>query len=153
MADAFIERVQEQLGGRLRQLCIKNSHRVYCDIDASDLREAARILHEGMGARFSTATGIDTFQGIEILYHFSFDAGGVFVTLRVLLTDKAHPVVDSLTSLGEGFDWIEREIHELLGVDFTGHPNLTHLLLVDEWPEGCYPLRKDCLFEKGPGHE
>jgi len=40
-------------------------------------------------------------------------------------------------------EWIEREIHEMFGVNFKGHPNLKHLLLKDDWPEGNYPLRRD----------
>ncbi|MCK9615713.1 MAG: NADH-quinone oxidoreductase subunit C, partial [Candidatus Omnitrophica bacterium] len=40
-------------------------------------------------------------------------------------------------------DWVEREIHELLGINFKGHPNLKHLLLDDDWPKDSYPLRKD----------
>jgi NADH-quinone oxidoreductase subunit C len=103
-----------------------------------------------MRARFSIATGSDTVKGIEILYHFSFDSrGGVFISLRVLLEDKKHPCIDSLTPVFKAADWIEREIHELLGVDFKGHPKLAHLLLVEDWPEGKYPLRKDFISEKG----
>jgi len=34
-------------------------------------------------------------------------------------------------------------MHELLGIYFIGHPDLSRLLLADEWPEGVYPLRKD----------
>jgi NADH-quinone oxidoreductase subunit C len=39
-------------------------------------------------------------------------------------------------------DWVEREIHEMLGIKFIGHPRLTHLLLDDDWPKGDFPLRK-----------
>jgi NADH-quinone oxidoreductase subunit C len=37
----------------------------------------------------------------------------------------------------------EREVHDILGVQFTGHPDLARLLLPDEWPDGVYPLRKE----------
>jgi Ni,Fe-hydrogenase III component G len=40
-------------------------------------------------------------------------------------------------------EWIEREIHDILGIDFKNHPNLKRLILFDDWPEGVYPLRKD----------
>ncbi|MCK4504279.1 MAG: NADH-quinone oxidoreductase subunit C, partial [Candidatus Aegiribacteria sp.] len=43
----------------------------------------------------------------------------------------------------EAFNWIEREISELLGVTFTGHPDPRKLLLADNWPECVYPLRQD----------
>jgi formate hydrogenlyase subunit 5 len=40
-------------------------------------------------------------------------------------------------------EWIEREIQDLLGIRFDGHPNPKRLILADDWPEGVYPLRKD----------
>jgi NADH:ubiquinone oxidoreductase subunit C len=40
-------------------------------------------------------------------------------------------------------EWIEREMWELLGIRFRNHPDLRHLLLSDDWPEGKYPLRRD----------
>jgi len=46
------------------------------------------------------------------------------------------------TAFTDGALWIEREMHELLGVNFPGHPNLKKLLLPDDWPDGVYPLRK-----------
>ena len=39
--------------------------------------------------------------------------------------------------------WIEREIHEILGINFKGHPDMRKLLLPEGWPEGVYPLRRD----------
>ncbi len=92
--------------------------------------------------RFSTATGCDTPQGIEIIYHFSYDKSGEIFSIRVLLEDKKNPQIDSITPIIRGAEWIEREIWELLGVDFPGHPDLKHLLLIDEWPKDKYPLRK-----------
>ncbi|MCX6358013.1 MAG: NADH-quinone oxidoreductase subunit C, partial [Candidatus Aureabacteria bacterium] len=50
---------------------------------------------------------------------------------------------DSLAPVLKAAEWIEREIHEMLGVRFTGHPNLKRLLLADDMPEGRYPLRRD----------
>jgi NADH-quinone oxidoreductase subunit C len=85
---------------------------------------------------------VDTRFHLEVLYHFSVEALNLLVTLRVKL-DKKAPRVDSLAPLIKGAAWIEREIHELLGIDFAGHPDLHRLLLSEEWPEGVYPLRQD----------
>ena len=51
--------------------------------------------------------------------------------------------MDSLANVFSGANWIEREIHEMLGVNFKGHPDLRKLLLSDDWPEGVCPLRAD----------
>ena len=80
--------------------------------------------------------------GVEILYHFDFYQLPVVFSVRVFLK-KPKCEVDSLASIIKGTEWIEREIAELLGVHFKNHPNMKHLLLLDDWPEGNYPLRRD----------
>ncbi len=117
--------------------------RVYFKVGKENIVKVARFLFSELGLRFSIASGVDTPEGIEILYHFSFDKTGEFFTARVILTDKKHPEIDSLATLFPGANWIEREIWEMLGVNFKGHPNLKRLLLSEDWPEGKYPLRKE----------
>ena len=79
---------------------------------------------------------------MEILYHFTVEDIDLVISLRVILS-KTNPEIASLTSVFTAAHWIEREIHELLGVNFVGHPQLTRLLLPEDWPQGVYPLRKD----------
>ena len=79
---------------------------------------------------------------MEILYHFSVEEIDLVISLRVTLP-KTKLEITSLTSVFTAAHWIEREIHELLGINFVGHPKLKRLLLPEDWPEGVYPLRKD----------
>ena len=141
------ENIAQQLKGKFQERIIKyeekSERRVYIDIEPAMIPEIAEYTFRDLGCRMVTATGIDTPQGIEILYHFSHDASGQVISLRTLLRDKKNPQIASLALIIKGADWIEREIWELLGVNFTGHPNLTHLLLIDDWPEGKHPLRKE----------
>lgn len=138
-----MEKVKEGLGDRIIEWHEHSPRRVYITIAPKDIKYAANLLFNEMKARFATATGQDTPDGIEILYHFSYDKTGQIFTFRVLLPDKKKPEVDSLATMFPGAEWIEREMWELLGINFIGHPNLKHLLLIDEWPEGEYPLRHD----------
>lgn len=133
--------VREKLGDKITQWREISRRRIYLEVDKKDILEAARILFLELGMRFATASGIDTPEGIEILYHFSFDENGEIYTLRVLLDDKKRPEADSITPLIKGAEWIEREMWEMLGIQFRGHPNLKRLLLADDWPEGEHPLR------------
>ena len=99
-------------------------------------------MFKDLGARFNIASGIDCRRHIEILYHFTFDDINLTVSLRVILS-RDTPRIDSLAKTFEAANWIEREMHELLGIDFTGHPDLRKLLLPENWPDGSYPLRYD----------
>lgn len=120
-----------------------NPKRLYIRIPRERLTGAAKYLHRERGMRLSICTGIDTREGYEILYHFSEDSTGTMYTLKVLVP-KDDPKVESQATWFPATDWIEREMHELLGIDFPGHPNLTPLLTSDtDWDGGRYPLRRD----------
>ncbi len=138
----IIENIKVRAGKDMLDFNDASDKRVYFTIKKEILPKTVRYLFNDVKARFIIASGVDTRKAIEILYHFSVDEIGLIVSLRVIL-EKSALQVESLTSIMKCADWIEREIHELLGVDFKGHPNLKHLLLKDDWPEGNYPLRRD----------
>jgi len=64
------------------------------------------------------------------------------VTVKVPVP-KENCELESIASLISGANWIEREIAELLGVNFLNHPDPGRLLLAEDWPEGKYPLRQE----------
>ncbi len=136
------EMIRSGLGSMITDWKEHSPRRVYIGIGKKDIVDAVRVMFKDLGCRFSTISAVETRDGFELLYHFSYDKAGEFYSLRVALVGKESPRVDSITPLFAGAEWIERETWELFGIDFTGHPNLTHLLLMDEWPEGKYPLRK-----------
>ena len=137
------ERIKERLGSKIMDWQEKNVKRIYLTVKKEDIYETAKVLFKELNLRFSIATGIDTPAAFEILYHFSFDETGQIFSLRVLIPDKKKPEINSLALIFPGAEWIEREIWEMLGINFIGHPNLKRLLLADEWPEGKYPLRHE----------
>jgi len=136
------ESIRSRLGKKILDWQEKSPRRIYFGVKKEDIVEAAKILFKDLGLRFSIASGIDTPAGLEILYHFSFDETGEFYSVRVLIEDKKNPQIDSISPVFPGAEWIEREIWEMLGINFIGHPNLKRLLLAEDWPEGNYPLRK-----------
>lgn len=88
---------------------------------------------------------------IEVVYHLSsFTFPGRRFTFKLVLprwkgnTPGQLPEVPTVTSVWRTADWQEREVYDLIGVFFQGHPNLVRILLSDDWVG--YPLRKDYEF-------
>jgi NADH-quinone oxidoreductase subunit C len=111
-------------------------------------RELLRVTAEHCRAHLqfnflSDATSVDRFPvepRFELNYHLVSIPNKTKVRLRTTVSG-ADPVVDSLVPVWPGAGWLEREIFDLMGIRFNGHPDLRRILLPDDW-EG-YPLRKD----------
>ena len=140
------EEVLKDIKGRFKKDIVdvfdKSAKRVYIEIKPESIVKVAGYIFKDLGARFNTATGVDARAYMEILYHFTIEDINLLISLRVRL-QKPKLEINSLTPVFEGAYWIEREIHEMLGIDFKGHPDLRKLLLSDDWPEGVHPLRCD----------
>jgi len=108
------------------------------------LHAVARFLRDDPALRCDTlrlVTGIDRPpEAIEVVYHLLSLTHRHEVRLRVRLT-REDPLVVSLQDLWPTANWHEREIYDLLGVRFSGHPNLKRLLMPVDWVG--HPLRKD----------
>lgn len=120
----------------------RSESRIYVGVDAGMIRDIAGFMFNNLGARLIILSALETRAGMEILYHFSFDQLGKIVSLRAVVP-MPEPRIDSITPLIDGAEYIEREIMDLFGVEFVGHPNPTRFLLGDGWPEGVYPYRKE----------
>ncbi len=109
-------------------------------IKKEELRKAAEKVKDMGFDHLSVITGIDYADRFEVIYNFFSYSRKQNLVLKVIL-DHTNPEVDSLTSLWKGADWLERETYDLVGIKFTGHPNLIRILLPDGWMG--HPLRKD----------
>ncbi|MCS7230550.1 MAG: NADH-quinone oxidoreductase subunit C [Elusimicrobiota bacterium] len=137
----IINKITQRISEDTIELFKKNDRRYYIEIKPESIKKVASLLFNELGFRFITATGMDCEKYFEIIYHFSYDKTGEIVSLRVKLS-KEKPEIYSLSSIFSAAEWIEREIWEMIGINFIGHPNLKHLLLSDDWPDNSYPLRE-----------
>ena len=80
-----------------------------------------------------------------VVYHF-FSTTHKHRLRLVVPLDEAKPEVDTVRDLWAGADWLEREVWDMFGIDFRGHPDLRRLLMYDEF-DG-HPLRKDYPVKK-----
>jgi len=144
--EAVLNKLTEDLGPKLKKVFRKSKRRVYLDVEPDNVLDVARHILGIDGVRFAIATGIDTPSGFEVLYHFDFDKDDMVVSVRVL-ANRENPTLPSVATISKAADWVEREMRELLGINFEGHPDMRRLLLPDDWPDGVYPLRRGKPWE------
>lgn len=142
----FIDELRAALGTAVLAAEERRPRRIYLFVEADHATQVAWSLFNDHGARLVTISGFDARGGIELLYHLSFDGSGVIVTVRTLIPGPS-PKIASLGALLPAASWIEREIADLFGVEFEGHPNPERLILPDDWPDGVYPLRRSTRKE------
>jgi Ni,Fe-hydrogenase III component G len=140
--ETVLQDLRKKFSGEIVEFMEKSPKRVYIEIKKDSLRKWASYMIKDLGARFNIASGVDSRAHIEVLYHFTLEDINLIISLRVRLK-KTDLEIDSLGAEYPAANWIEREIHEILGVNFKGHPDMRKLLLSDDWPEGVYPLRRD----------
>jgi len=145
---------QEELNSRLSEIKDKlfaveqqSDNRIYLSCESENSYAVNKFLFEDVPLRFVIATGIDSDDCFEILYHYSYDQTGCVITIKAYIRDRENPVIESIAPFLPAAEWIEREMHDILGIEFKNHPDMRRLILADDWPEGVYPMRKDTDVE------
>ena len=108
------------------------------------IRDVCRLLKRDRGfERLCAVTAVDWYPmepRFEVVYHLHSIRNNRRLRLKGRLGGE-EPEIDSLTSLWPGANWYEREVYDLFGIRFRGHPRMERLMLPEDW-EG-HPLRKD----------
>ena len=115
-------------------------------VRSKDVLEVARFLQESLNLDYlNFIAGTDYTDYLEVVYLLTSIKDNHSIVLKTRCEDRNHPTVPSVFSLWQGADFQEREIYDLLGISFEGHPNMKRLFL---WAgfEG-HPLRKDFKLE------
>jgi NADH-quinone oxidoreductase subunit C len=119
-------------------------------VERPHIREACALLRDNSEFPFnflSDITCVDWYPNeprFEVVYHLLSIPKKERVRLKVRL-DGSSPVIESVTAVWPGANYFEREVFDLFGIRFTGHPYLRRLLMPEDW-EG-NPLRKDYPVE------
>jgi NADH-quinone oxidoreductase subunit C len=105
-------------------------------------------LRDTVGERYDylvDVTAVEYRDGerpLELVYFLRSLARRTDLRVKVDLELRGPLAVDSVVSLWAGANWLEREVFDMFGVTFRGHPDLRRILMWDTYAEG-YPLRKD----------
>ncbi|MFA5364756.1 MAG: NADH-quinone oxidoreductase subunit C [Candidatus Bathyarchaeia archaeon] len=135
-----VELLKNNMGDSILEFNTPKPRRAYVLLKPETHREAVSLILKNIErSGLSTITGTDLGTEIELNYHMF--CGGC-VTLKTRLS-REKPVTKTITDILPGANLYEREVFDLLGVVFDGHPNLERLMLPETWPQGDYPLRRD----------
>ena len=117
----------------------------FCVVTKERLVELCRFLKAEVGIELDlledlTAVDWPKRNVIEVVYHLISTKHRHVFKLKVE-ADRAAPVVATVEGVWKTANWFEREVYDLFGVDFPGHPDLRRIMLPDDWVG--HPLRKD----------
>ena len=125
---------------------VVESSQDYVLVNPDFLLEVATFLKEAPELSFdylNYITAVDYFQYFEIIYQFTSLEHNHTVVVKTRCYDRESPVIPSVVGLWQGADFQEREIYDLMGIRFEGHPNMKRIFLWEGFPG--HPLRKDFL--------
>jgi len=141
------EKLTQFLKDDLLETKVPRDRRVFVTINLAALKKTVGFLTNELGFKhISTISGSDLGKDLEVLYHFAQN-GSIELSLRITVPESDHVIVPTITDLVPAATLYEREVHDLLGIVFEGHPDLSPLVLPEHWPQGVYPLRKEQKFE------
>jgi NADH:ubiquinone oxidoreductase subunit C len=139
--DILPELLRLTFNSDIRRIIVQQRRRLVIHIRKEALLEIANYFLDELSYRFIIATGMVSDNGFEIIYHFIDDRNGYVINLLTEL-EESKPEIESLSNLINAANWIEREIHELFGIKFINHPNLTKLFSDGNWKDTEFPYAR-----------
>ena len=114
----------------------------YIRVNPADILPLMQSLREQMGMNYlANLTAVDYTEEFEVVYHlYAIPDNGLKLVVKTRVP-RDEAVLPSISAIYPTADWQEREAFDLMGIRFSGHPNLVRVLLPDDF-EG-HPLRKD----------
>lgn len=139
--------LRSEFGTAIHRHVISNGQTiVYVDRDRS--HDVLAWLRDTPDQEFNYLTDVtavdyrDPERPLEVVYQLRSLGRKADLRVKVALDKRATLEVRSVYDLWRGADWLEREVFDMFGVSFTGHPDLRRILMWETYAEG-YPLRKD----------
>ena len=144
-AAAVHQRLRARFGDAIGDLTGTRRDNKSATVAPAGIAEVCGFLKTEPGLEFdclSNLGGVDYPKRnvIEVVYHLYSYVHRHLMTLKVEAA-RDNPVVPTVSGVWSHADWQEREVYDLLGVTFTGHPDLRRILMPEDWPG--HPLRKD----------
>jgi len=143
-----VERMRATFGDAIGRAALARDGLTGVVVRADALREVMCWLRDTPGERYDYLVDVtaveyrDRERALEVVYLLRSLERKTTLRVKVELDPQGELAVDSVTALWAGANWLEREVYDMFGVVFAGHPDLRRILMWETYAEG-YPLRKD----------
>ncbi len=149
--EEIVSDVKSKFPEEVLEARVQRKNRISVSVKSDRIHDVGLFLKDKLGFdHFASVSGVDYIATKEFgvnYYIWSIDKK-VLVGLRTRIP-RENPIIKSLTDVWEGALYHERETWEMFGINFEGHPNLSLLLLPEDW-DGPPPLRKDFVLPANP---
>ncbi len=154
MSAAALERAKQILGTAVRSTHDKCGDETLV-VDATTIRDTMKALRDDSELKMNFLVDLTCVDYLgneprfEVVYHLRSMTTGARLRVKAPLAEPADgssPEIDSLVPLWRGANWFEREVFDMYGVKFRGHPDLRRILMYPEFVG--YPMRKDYPKER-----
>lgn len=144
-----LEELRKRFSGKIKETFIKFGDEIVI-IERDSLLDVVKFLMKepysfNMLLDLTCVDHIGQENRFQMVYHLFSLSNNHRLRIKLSLPEK-DPVVDSLTSFFKNANWLEREVYDMFGIQFNGHPDLRRLFMYEGF-EG-YPLRKDYPLRK-----
>lgn len=139
--------LRSQFGSAVERHVVSSGQTVVY-VNRERLHDALAWLKDTPGQEYNYLTDVtavdyrDPERALEVVYQLRSLGRKADLRVKVALDKRAPLQVQSVYDLWRGADWLEREVYDMFGVTFVGHPDLRRILMWETYAEG-YPLRKD----------
>ena len=138
--EKLADHIKALLRGIVCEVHVQREKRIWINTPLSNSRNTiAKLIRDENYLYISAITAVELPLEFELIYHLTFADALVSVRVKV---DQNNAVVPTTTDLIPGATLYEREVNDMFGVKFDNHPDLSPLLLPDDWRQDINPLRK-----------
>jgi NADH-quinone oxidoreductase subunit C len=140
-----IQKIQELIQSQFPEVQISSGKQFQTvNVDKSQLHKLAAFLKSNPDTNFDylfCESAVDYANQFEMVYHLDSTQHRHKIVIKSSIPDKVNPEIDSVVDIWVGAEYHEREIFDLFGIKFNGHPDLRKIFLDNDWVG--FPLRKD----------
>ena len=147
----LVSLLKQRLSGKLLFSVSHRDDETVIEIEKNNLPEVCYYLCKELDGRLVTMVGCDEreYTGTFTLYYvFAFSLQQYFIIVKTQVSES-DPTYPSCSVEIPALNWYEREVRDLMGLRALGHPDSRPLILHGDWPEDCFPLRKDFTIGNG----